>query len=57
MRESLRGSPHFDACEEFCRKWDEVAFDPAYEFKELEQNLGHEKEASQVKRNINGFMK
>lgn len=30
-RERFRGHPHFDACAEFCEKYDQAAFDPAYE--------------------------
>jgi len=31
MREGFRGHPHFEACAEFCEKYDQPAFDPAYE--------------------------
>lgn len=31
MREAWRGHPHFQACAEFCEKYDQAAFDPAYE--------------------------
>jgi predicted HD phosphohydrolase len=31
MREQFRGHPHFAACAEFCEKYDQTAFDPAYE--------------------------
>ena len=31
LRESLRGHPHFEACAEFCEKYDQSAFDPDYE--------------------------
>ena len=31
MREHFRGHPHFEACAEFCEKYDQAAFDPAYE--------------------------
>ena len=34
-REQFRGSPHFDACAEFCEKYDQAAFDPAYESEPL----------------------
>ncbi len=30
-REAFRGSEHFDACAEFCEKYDQAAFDPDYE--------------------------
>ncbi len=26
-----RGSPYFDDCAEFCERWDQASFDPAYE--------------------------
>lgn len=31
LREGLRGHPHFEACAEFCEKYDQAAFDPAYD--------------------------
>ncbi|RHW16794.1 HD domain-containing protein [Sphingomonas gilva] len=31
MREAYRGHPHFEACAEFCEKYDQSAFDPGYE--------------------------
>lgn len=31
MREAFRGHPHFEACAEFCEKYDQAAFDPAYD--------------------------
>ncbi len=31
MREQFRGHPHFEACAEFCEKYDQTAFDPAYD--------------------------
>ena len=31
LRENYRGHPHFEACAEFCQKYDQAAFDPAYE--------------------------
>lgn len=31
LRENFRGHPHFEACAEFCGKYDQAAFDPAYE--------------------------
>jgi predicted HD phosphohydrolase len=36
MRERYRGSPHFEACERFCERWDQTSFDPAYESYPLE---------------------
>lgn len=30
IRERFRGSPHFEACREFCELYDQSAFDPAY---------------------------
>lgn len=31
LRENFRGHPHFEACAEFCEKYDQAAFDPVYE--------------------------
>jgi predicted HD phosphohydrolase len=31
QRENYRGHPHFEACAEFCEKYDQSSFDPAYE--------------------------
>lgn len=31
LREKLRGHPHFEACAEFCEKYDQSAFDPDYD--------------------------
>lgn len=31
LRERHRGHPHFEACAEFCAKYDQAAFDPAYD--------------------------
>jgi predicted HD phosphohydrolase len=36
LREKFRGSPHFDACAEFCEKYDQAAFDPEYQSEPLE---------------------
>ena len=36
LREKFRDSPHFDACAEFCEKYDQSAFDPDYESEPLE---------------------
>ena len=35
-RERLRGHEHYDACVEFCARWDQVSFDPAYKTQPLE---------------------
>ena len=34
-RERWRGHPWFDKCEQFCRDWDQMSFDPDYETKPL----------------------
>ncbi|WOK37703.1 phosphohydrolase [Sphingomonas sp. C3-2] len=31
LRENFRGHPHFEACAEFCEKYDQAAFDPSYD--------------------------
>lgn len=31
VRERFRGHPHFEACADFCRLYDQTAFDPAYD--------------------------
>ena len=36
MREQFRGHEHFAACEEFCAKYDQAAFDPDYVSEPLE---------------------
>jgi predicted HD phosphohydrolase len=36
MREKFRGHPHFDETEEFCRLFDQVAFDPSFRSMPLE---------------------
>lgn len=36
LREKYRGHPHFEACAEFCEKYDQSAFDPAYDSAPLE---------------------
>ena len=36
LREKFRDHPHFDACAEFCEKYDQAAFDPDYESESLE---------------------
>lgn len=35
-REAFRGHKHFDACAEFCQKYDQAAFDPDYDSLPLE---------------------
>lgn len=30
-RERFRGHPQFEACAEFCERWDQVSFDPDYD--------------------------
>ena len=35
-RDQFRDSPHFDACAEFCEKYDQAAFDPDYDSEPLE---------------------
>jgi predicted HD phosphohydrolase len=36
MREKFRGHPHFEKTEEFCRVFDQVAFDPDFRSMPLE---------------------
>ena len=36
LREKHRASPHWEACAEFCEKYDQSAFDPAYDSEPLE---------------------
>ena len=36
LREKFRGNPHFEACAEFCEKYDQSAFDPNYDSASLE---------------------
>ena len=36
VRENFRGHAHFEACAEFCEKYDQAAFDPAYDSAPLE---------------------
>jgi predicted HD phosphohydrolase len=35
-RERYKDSPHYQACVDFCEKWDQEAFDPAYPSEPLE---------------------
>jgi predicted HD phosphohydrolase len=36
LRENFRGHPNFEACATFCEKYDQAAFDPAYDSAPLE---------------------
>lgn len=36
VRDNFRDHPHFDACAEFCEKYDQAAFDPEYDTLPLE---------------------
>ncbi len=36
MRDQFEGHEHYDHCEEFCRVFDQTAFDPDYESEDLE---------------------
>ena len=36
VRYQFEGQPHFEACREFCEKYDQAAFDPDYESENLE---------------------
>lgn len=36
VRDRFLGHPHFEACREFCAKYDQAAFDPAYDSEPLE---------------------
>lgn len=36
VREQFRDNPHFEACREFCEKYDQAAFDPDYDSEPLE---------------------
>lgn len=35
-RDRYRDHPYYDACVDFCARWDQVSFDPAYETRPLE---------------------
>jgi predicted HD phosphohydrolase len=35
-RERYRGHPHFQACADFCERWDQTSFDPSYDTLPLE---------------------
>ena len=36
VRDAFRGNPHYEACAEFCEKYDQAAFDPDYDSEPLE---------------------
>ena len=36
LREKFRDAPHFEACAEFCEKYDQAAFDPDYDSEPLD---------------------
>ena len=36
VRENFLGNPYYDACQEFCEKYDQAAFDPDYDSEPLE---------------------
>lgn len=36
VRENFRSSPYFEACAEFCEKYDQAAFDPDYDSEPLD---------------------
>ena len=36
VRDNFRDNPHYQACAEFCEKYDQAAFDPDYESESLE---------------------
>ncbi|MEM9145185.1 MAG: HD domain-containing protein [Pseudomonadota bacterium] len=36
LRERYRDSPHYQACVDFCERWDQASFDPAYPMDPLE---------------------
>ena len=35
-RDRYRGHPHFERCADFCERWDQASFDPAYDSAPLE---------------------
>jgi predicted HD phosphohydrolase len=35
-RDRYRGDPHFEACAEFCERYDQASFDPAYDSEPVE---------------------
>ncbi len=35
-RDKLKNNPHYQACVDFCARWDQVSFDPLFESKPLE---------------------
>lgn len=36
-REQFRSHPHFDACAQFCERWDSISFDPRYDTMPLDE--------------------
>ena len=36
MRDQFKDHPSFDACAEFCERWDQSSFDPEYDAEPLE---------------------
>ncbi len=38
-RDALKNSPYYEACVEFCERWDQKSFDPKFETKSLEHFL------------------
>ena len=38
-RDALKTSPYYEACLEFCERWDQKSFDPEFETKSLEHSL------------------
>jgi predicted HD phosphohydrolase len=40
-RERFRGEPHFQQTADFCERWDQISFDPAYPTLPLESFLPH----------------
>lgn len=38
-RDRYRGEPYFDACAEFCERWDSISFDPNYDTMPLDDFL------------------
>ena len=35
-RDKFKGHPHYQACADFCERWDQASFDPGYESESLE---------------------
>jgi predicted HD phosphohydrolase len=38
-RDALKNSPYYEACVEFCERWDQKSFDPKFETRSLEHFL------------------